>query len=343
MNRWGTRVGPAVLAVGLMLVGALTGCSSHQEVDKAAQDAGPKPLTVADATRAFHTFTAADRVARASGDERLALSLTTDGQSELTAAAYRKAAFTGAPVPRYRYGKPRLYVPTIKGYPRWFVAVVDRKQEGHTRTAVMAFMKANDDGRWQLSLSTLLDPHTTLPRLVRDDSGFAEALPTTQDGLVARPKTAGALQATMIEEGPDGPTGPVLASGTHTSGVHQRIATTTRKLDKRGLAYDAICTSTSFPMFVLRTARGGALALYSDNIEAVTLAKDGDAERVPVPKDAAHLLDTLVIKRELDVTETHQYAAVIPVPRGKDPKKPLDKIRVVAGTGAVTSAQSDDT
>jgi hypothetical protein len=338
------RRGAAALAALVMAAGfaGVAGCSSHAQTAAADGETPSGPLTVGEAAGAFRTFVAADSVARASGDERLALSLTADGQAKLTAAAYRKAAFSGVPVPRYHYGAPQLFVPTIKGYPRWFVAMADRWQGGRKRTDLMAFMKPEQDGRWQLSLSTLLAPGVRPPRPVRDAHGLAEALPTTTTGLVAQPKMAGALQATMVEEGPDGPSAGVIATGPDTSGLYRQITRTKRLMRNRGLAYDAIFTATTTPMFVLRTADGGALALYCYNLETTTLVRKArTVDRVPVPQNVAHLLDKLVIKRELDTTETHQYAAAIPLPRGKDPNHPLDPIRVIASDGAVTGAEAD--
>lgn len=339
------RLGRAtVIAVAgaLVVAAGMAGCSSHAAPAAAQSEKPSGPLTVADAQRAWRTFVAADSVARASGDERLALSLAADGQAKLTAAAYRKAAFSGVPVPRYRYGTPQLYVPTIKGYPRWFVAMADRRQGTKRRTALMAFMKPEQDGRWQVSLSTLLDPGTPKPRPVRDAHGFAEALPTTTTGLVAEPKMAGALQATMVEEGPDGPSAGVIAPGPYTSGLYRRITATKKRMRDHGLAYDAIFSATTAPMFVLRTAGGGALVLYSYALESTTLRKSPKVDRVPVPGNAAHLLDKLVIKHELDVTETYEFAAYVPKPRGTDPHHPLDKIRVIGADGAVTGAEADE-
>lgn len=340
MGRWRRDTVAAALAVATVAAG-VTGCSSSARPAAAQGEKPSGPLTAGDARSAWRTFVAADSVARASGDERLALSLATDGNAKLTAAAYRKAAFSGVPVPRYRYGKPQLYVPTISGFPRWFVAIADRRQGGKKRTALMAFMKPEQDGRWQLSLATLLDRGVARPRPVRDARGYAKALPTTTTGLVAQPKMAGALQATMVEEGPDGPSAGAIATGSHTSGIYDRITSTRRRMRDRGLAYDAIFSATPAPMFVLRTSDGGALVLYSYALESTTLRKARKVHRIPVPGNAAHLLDTLVIKHELDVTETHEFAAYVPKPRGKDPRHPLDKIRVIAADGAVTSAEAD--
>lgn len=333
----------AALAVVAAAAG-VTGCSSRAATAAATESESPgPPLSVADATTAFRTFTAADSVARASGDERLALSLTVDGRAQLTAAAYRTAAFSGVPVPRYRYGKPELFVPTIAGYPRWFVAMADRWQGGEKRTALMVFNKPEKDARWQLSLSTLLNPGEAKPRPVRDARGFAKALPTTTTGLVSQPRMVGALQATMVEEGPHGPAAGIIAPGPYTSGLYQTITATKKRMGDRKLIYDAVFTATSTPMFVLRTRDGGALVLYCYALETTTkpVKKLKRGQHIPVPDAAAPLLRKLVVKHKLETIQTYQYAAYLPKPRGADPRHPLDQIRVIGADGGITDADGD--
>lgn len=336
------RTAVVALAVATAVTG-VAGCSSRATpVAEKSESPGP-PLSVAEASAAFRTFTATDAVARASGDERLALALTVDGRARLTAAAYRKAAYSGVPVPRYRYGRPDLFVPTIAGYPRWFVAMADRWQDGKRRTALMVFNKPEKDGRWQLSLSTLLNPGEAKPRPVRDSKGFAKALPTTTAGLVAQPRMVGALQAAMVEEGPSGPAKGIIAPGPYTSGPHQTIVDAKKRMGDRKLIYDAVFTATSTPMFVLRTRDGGALVLYCYALETTTkpVGKLKRGRRIPVPDAAAPLLTKMVVKHKLETTETFQYAAYLPKPRGADPRHPLDKIRVIGADGGTTDAEAD--
>lgn len=336
------RTALAALAVAAAVT-EVAGCSSAAAPAAEESESPGPPLSVAEATAAFRTFTAADSVARASGDERLALSLSVDGRAQLTAAAYRTAAYSGVPVPRYRYGRPELFVPTIAGYPRWFVAMVNRWQGGKRRTALMVFNKPGKDARWQLSLSTLLNPGEAEPRPVRDSRGFAKALPTTTTGLVAQPRMVGALQAAMVEEGPSGPANGIIAPGPYTSGPHQTIVDAKKRMGDRKLIYDAVFTATSTPMFVLRTRDGGALVLYCYALETTTkpVGKLKRGQHIPVPDAAAPLLKKMVIKHKLETTETYQYAAYLPKPRGTDPHHPLDKIRVIGADGGITDADGD--
>ncbi|MGH3659081.1 MAG: hypothetical protein ACRDUA_20710, partial [Micromonosporaceae bacterium] len=170
----------AAAAVTAVLVSVLLGGCSSPEIERASGESEEpaRPLTVSEARSAFDAFTNNTDVARASGDERLALQYVTDGQAQLTAAAFRRAAYVGEPLPRYRYTTPRLYVPRTDTYPRWFVASAKRTGDGQNRTTVLVFTRMEPGERWKVSLTTTLDKGEKLPVPVVDRQGFATALRT---------------------------------------------------------------------------------------------------------------------------------------------------------------------
>lgn len=319
-----------MLAVALALTGAV-GCSEQQPspATPVAAEAAPEPerLTLDVARQAFRAYVINDDVARASGDERLALSWNGEGQSLLTAAAFRKAAFTGDPVPRYDYGTPRLYVPRLTTYPQWFVAVADRTPRGTEpaatgraaarakaksgRTAIMAFMRWDPSSRWRLSLSTLLDDKAKLPQFEVDKEGYAAALATFDGGLVIQPRGVPAIQATLAEEGPTSVAAQVMRTGRHTSDHYTETRKAKKKAKDGGLAYDTVFRATSFPIFPLRTV-GGGFVLYALEQNTVKFLSDTRKGHLPIPREAAHLLDTLVMQDQLDVSETLQFGALVP-------------------------------
>jgi hypothetical protein len=347
-------------ALALMsLTGFLAGCSGSgkrpTEPVAAASAGSPVDdrLTPDVAGRAFRSYVDNDDVARASGDERLALSWADDGQAQLIAAEFRKAAFTGDPVPRYVYRDQRLYVPRLTQYPKWFVVTADRARKsvpdqpgGHGRTVLMAFVRKSSDARWRLSLSTLLDHKVKLPQVVVDKDGYATPLATFDVGLVIQPRIVPAMQATLAEEGPASLAAKVMRTGSHTSGYYVRDQHSEERDKERGLAYDSVYAASSFPIFSLRTADGGGLVLYALSRDTVTFVKDKAHGRLSVPRDAAHLLDTIVLKDELDVTETLQFATTVPAkPSGKQNKTPdknTGRAAVIAADGAVTSATTTE-
>jgi hypothetical protein len=346
----------------LSLTGAV-GCSQQRKAPTApvafASAPAPERLTPDVARQAFRAYTTNEDVARASGDERLALSWAGDGQSQLIAAAFRKAAFTGDPVPRYDYRNPRLYVPRLTTYPQWFVAVADRTtrsgdgtaaqgrpgaaKAGSKRTAIMAFNRASPAARWRLSLTTVLNPKTRPPQIAVDKEGYATPLATFDTGVVIQPRSVPGIQATLAAEGTGSVAASVMRTGTYTTGYY----TQTRKAKKHamdaGLAYDTVFTATGFPIFPLRTTDGGGFVLYALSRNTVTFLRNNKGH-LPIPRDAAHLLDTLVLKDEINVTETLQFGALDPA-QGPSPtpthttgRKSQPKAEIIANDGAVTKA-----
>jgi hypothetical protein len=347
-----------------LALAAGAGCSSQgsRPTEPVATTAGGSPiderLTPEIATQAFRSYVQNDDVARASGDERLALSWADDGQAQLTAAEFRKAAFTGDPVPRYAYSRQRFYVPRLTEYPKWFVVAADRTTartpggnagSDDERDVLMAFVRKSADSRWRLSLSTTLDPKVKQPRITVGKDGYATPLATFDVGLVIQPRIVPAMQATLAEEGPESLATKVMFTGSHTSGYYLRDQRSEARNKERGLAYDSVYAATGFPIYSLRTADGGGVVLYALSRNTVTFVKDKQHGHLSVPRDAAHLLDTIVLKDELDVTETLQFAAAVPAkPSGTKNKTPVPgkaapaKASVIASDGAVISAETSE-
>jgi hypothetical protein len=360
------RTAGRALPLLITLALAAAGCSGHgkRPAEPVAASAGGSPvderLTPDIATRAFRSYVNNDDVARTSGDERLALSWADDGQAQLTAAEFRKAAFTGDPVPRYLYSGQRFYVPRLTQYPKWFVVTADRSIAGPPGGAggadgtsgadgehavLMAFVRKSADSRWRLSLSTLLDPKTKQPQITVGKDGYATPLATFDIGLTIQPRIVPGMQATLAEEGPESLAAKVMRAGSHTSGYYLRDRRSEARDKERGLAYDTVYAATGFPIFSLRTADGGGLVLYALSRNTVTFVKDKKQGHLSVPRNAAHLLDTIVLQDELDVTETLQFAAAVPAkpPGTKNktvPGKAAAKASVIAADGAVISAET---
>jgi hypothetical protein len=316
-------------------------------------------LTPDIAARAFRSYVNNDDVARASGDERLALAWADDGQAQLIAAEFRKAAFTGDPVPRYTYTDQKLYVPRLKldQYPKWFMVRADRtpgaaegdepgKPSGR-RTALMAFVRKSPESRWRLSVSTLLDKtlldkKVKAPEIPVDKDGYATVLATFDVGLTIQPRIVPAMQATLAEEGPDSLAAKVMRTGAHTTGYYARDRKNEERENGDGIAYDSVYSAaTGFPIYQLRTADGGGIVLYGLSRNTVTFIKNKKHGHLSIPRDAAHLLDTIVLKDELHVTETLQFAATVPAkPTGKSKGSGQGKAAVIASDGAVVSAET---
>jgi hypothetical protein len=330
---------------GLVLVVALVlGTRGHASSGGMAAGTGAAPpgeLTLAHARQVFATFATTDDVARAAGDEALELSLVSQAQFPLTVSAYETADYTGAPAPRYTYGAPAVYVPQMTSFPLWFAAVARRTpaRGGPARTAIMVFSRPTAADPWQLSLSTLLRPGAALPRLAVEPNGHAVALATFDHRLLVSPNSVGAAQAALADEGPGAAAADVVAAGPYTTGVHGQIVSDGRQVARLGLKYDSVLQGSSFPLYALATADGGALVLYSLVRSTVILRAGGHGQQIQIPQAFAPILYATgrqAIRAELDTGATYQYAAL--VPPGRPAGTASARVRVVAADGGPTSA-----
>ncbi|MBW8487549.1 hypothetical protein [Actinomadura parmotrematis] len=315
----------AVAALLLAVPAALAGCGGggKARVSPVAMPSvpapTPEPLTPQAATQAFQSYIVNDDVARAAGDERLALSWVSDGQFALTASEYRKAAFDGRQVARYTYGRPRLYVPKIeeKTYPQWFVADVRRGVAGASgkdaggRQTLMGFVRKSAADGWTLSSTTALAPKAHMPKVLVDADGYATSLSPTDASLLIKPRSLPGIQATIASEGPDSVATGVMRTGAFTTGLYSQTRREVRKA--RNLNRQTVVVATGFPLFALRAEHGAALVLYALSRNTTLTPKSGDRDsKPPIPAEVAFLLDGTVDGNEIDMYETLQMAAYDP-------------------------------
>ncbi|NDU72437.1 hypothetical protein GWI34_07340 [Actinomadura sp. DSM 109109] len=301
----------------------------------------PVALTPQVAERAFRTYVTDEDVARAAGDERLALTWTSDGQSQLTAAEFRKAAYDGDPVRRFSYGKPKLYVPKLKdaAYPQWFVVSVDRSvmdRPESERRALMAFVLRGPSDHWKLTLATLVQKKAKEPKVAVDAAGYATAMSAEDASVLIRPRDVGGIQATIAAEGPRSIAAKVMRPNAVTTGFFQDAKRAKKKARKKDLTHTTVYTATPFPYFGLRTEHGGGLVIYSLFRNTSLVAKDPGTPKPEIPPEAEHLLDGTVEGNEVDTTSTLHFAAFDPPKPKKGAERP--KAHMVADDGAVTKA-----
>ncbi|MEV0405658.1 hypothetical protein [Actinoallomurus sp. NPDC050550] len=319
----------STLVAVLTLTGA-AGCSSkpHRTVRTtpvaAESSPPPEPVNPETAAKAFHTFVNNDDVARASGDERLALWWTSEGQSQLTAAAFRRAVAAGDPVPRYRYDKPVFYVPhLLASDPQWFVVSARRTTADgkDPHTVFMGFLASKAVTRWRLSLAAVLDDKQKPPMIAVGADGYAKALPTFDSRLLIPPRLVPSIQATLAEEGPGNVAAHVMDAGKYTTGYYtsdQKAMKKSKKEKKIGLRTSALYAATSFPIFPLATEDGGGVVLYALSRDTIISKSKKKPGQVPVPEDVAPFVSSKLVRDEIDVTQTMQYLAVVPAKPKKD-------------------------
>jgi hypothetical protein len=276
---------------------------------------------------------AADDVARANGDEHLALDLSRDAPNAITVATYRSSNMSP---PRYTWGARTVIVPRLVTFPYWFAATAERRDSrGRTRTAMLVLMRDSEKSRWRIGFSSLLESGLEPPPVKLDADGYATALATRDESVMISPHLMGPLHATIAEEGPGGFAAGLIVSGAHTTGYFTQISADRQLAKLRDcMNYDSIFAATTFPVYALRTPDGGAVILYSLN-RTTTWApklKCGEGKRLEIPAGARWMLKNPVVLKERRIVETQQYVSVVPA------KNAGPTARIIAYDGVIIKA-----
>lgn len=372
---WTRPLGGAALPVSALAVTAAlaAGCTSAPTASTGARTSGSSPasgagrgapaVTPAQARHVFASYVeVADRAA-ASGDASLASSVVT-GVQRTTVTAQLKAAKAGdGGVARYRYGSPAFYLPQPDGYPRRFVASVQRTLAGQpastgspgnangtagvplaaTGQVLMVFEQGSATGPWQLASSSQLPPGEAVPPLAVDDAGHVATVPLNSGAQLARPDVTGPLQAAVVDDGPASPAAKVVAAGILTTGIYAAARAPTGGLSPPpGDVHAWEMEGAPYTMFALRTASGGALVFYAmylnSAVEVPGVLNKGVVSPGPaitVPGYLAFLLKPgrRAPRVRLSTQQLLSFAAV-------DPPAGAGKLRVIAMGGGLVYAGS---
>ena len=281
-----------------------------------------------------------------------------NGTSPDAQGAYSSSLSVQPGLAVYTYGAPTFYLPAAAGYPRFFVASVNRALRGTDNSAtgvggaqvplhgpaLMLFEQADARAPWLLASISQLPSGVTPPRLAAGSAGSVPTVPLSDASLVAQPDDAGPLQAGVVDDGPASAATRAVADGPLTTGMYQGAVNHAGGLRApRGDVYQWELDGSSLPQFALRTAAGGALVFYAMSLNTTVAVPDVINKANPVhsglpiqvPVDVQMLLPLgrpapLV---QLSASQTLSFAAV-------DPASGNAKIQVIAIGGGLTSASA---
>jgi hypothetical protein len=349
----------------LVMTAALgaAGCTSNAtSLGAAGAGAGPA-VTTAQARQVFGAYiSVADRAAL-TGDTSLALSRVT-GVAKETVDTQLKAAQSGAgELARYRYGTPTFYLPQPDGYPRWFVASMDRtlvSQPGvpgapgnpngtagvalaASGRVLMLFVQGSATSQWLLASTSQLPAGASVPPLAANSDGYVATVPLTSGAQLASPQVTGPLQAAVVDDGPASPAAAVVAAGNLTTGLYAVARDSATGLTAPpGDVYFWELEGTHYATYALRTATGGALVLYSmylnSYVEVPAVLNKGvvsPGAPIAVPGYLSFLLPPgkAAPREELEAQQLLSFAAV-------DPPAGAGKIQVIAMGGGLDYADA---
>jgi hypothetical protein len=327
MARAATAIGAAALAAVTLL--SAQGCAPAPEAD--ALTRASHDVTFAGARTAYETYLKVSDAAAAADDKMSALSVVTSAQWAQTKGQYTALYSAGIAVPRYRYGTPVFYVPTLSGFPQWFVVAVTRTtvtggKPGATASTLMLFAREKQTEDWTLSGTAVLGQ--PLPAIARDADGYAVAESTTDSTLLLRPDVVGATQAAVVDDGPASPAAAVVAAGPQTTGLYAAQAARATAEHARGLQYEWLLQGAPYPQVGLRLADGGALVFYGMYLnttnEHPSLADGTPTKGAPIPVPAA-VTPLLTKPNEVGyhavyANWVYQFAAIDPPASARDAK-----------------------
>lgn len=331
------------------------------------------PVTTAQASQVFAAYVAAADRAAIAGNSSQALSVVT-GVQKTTVQAQLQAGGSGAgAIARYRYGTPTFYLPQPGGYPRWFVASVQRTLAGQpasqpgqvspgspgspqgtagvplaaTGQVLMVFEQGSATSPWLLGSASQLAPGTSVPPLAVNSAGYVATVPLSSGAQLAQPQVTGALQAAVVDDGPASPAAKVVAAGNLTTGLYTAArAGVVGLTPPRGDVYQWELEGAHYSTFALRTASGGALICYAmylvNTVEVPALANKGvvnPGRTITVPGYLNFLLPHgpgrggPAARERVETEALLSFAAV-------DPPAGAGKIQVVAMGGGLIYADA---
>jgi hypothetical protein len=325
-------LGSAALAAAVVL----GGCSSPAAASKTVSGS-EHSLTLAEARAVFNSYVTTSTAAAKQGNATQGLEVVGDAQWAIMHAQYTALATAGTQVAQYSYGTPTFYVPTLAGYPLWFVVAVpvSASTDGHLGPAVttlMVFQRYVASREWTLGGSAVLDQ--PLPAIALDGDGYATAFTNTDPTLLLPPDIVGPTQAAVVDQGPTAPAAAVMDGGPQTTALYAAQAARGKSASANGLNYQWLLEGASFAQYELRTADGGALVLYSMYLNTTTEHPGNAAgSPIPVPAEFTPLLaaPSQVGYRQVTANWTYEFAAVDPPQTAHGAK-----VEVIGGTGAPT-------
>jgi hypothetical protein len=312
---------------------AAQGCAPASPADAVTHASHSVPIATAQKT--YGDYVAASDAAAVQGDRTQALSIVTAAQWAQVRGQYTALATAGTAVPRYQYGQPVFYVPTVSGFPQWFVVAVPRRTDiggrlGAPVNTLLLFDCAKKGALWTLGGSTVLDQ--PLPRIALDRGGYAIAVSTTDSSLLLRPDVVGATHAAVVDDGPASPAAAVVGGGPQTTGLYAAQAARAATEHASGLQYQWLLQGAPFLQVGLQLAGGGALVLYGMYLNTSNQHPNLVAGApIPVPAAFTPLLaaPTEVGYHGVYANWTYEYAAIDPPATARNAK-----LQVIASQGA---------
>jgi hypothetical protein len=229
----------------------------------------PASVSIAQATRLVYSYAAVNNVVNATYSAAKDQAIEEPPASVASIAGLKVSKVQGKVIPQTQYFAPAIAVPAIAGYPRLFLAITHLRSNGTTLpyTLYLLFVQDSAGAPWRVAYYPGTTDQVPVPAVAAAANGSAPAV-TGSAGLIADPAALNAALYDHATGQQSGSTSPVQLAPTpeleqqlrdgYTSGVQE--------YNSQGVNVYQTLLPTSFPVYLIRTRNGGALAFTTDEV-----------------------------------------------------------------------------
>ncbi|MFL6056368.1 MAG: hypothetical protein ACJ72W_26225 [Actinoallomurus sp.] len=266
------RVAPAVLAILL-----LAGCRGGPDQRDATGDTAVPAVSAQASARILATYVRRYNRAVTAGDAKEWRDVGTDALGATAEAALRLGGGRPPQTGAISLRNPVMYVPRLRGLPRWFAVAALERRGGAERPVFAVFAQKSARTGWRLSSRVYFQGPS--PRIATDEQGYAVAVDPAAATLATRPDALPAAHAAYLDRGDD----RVIMPGATARDWRTAEARQERRLRADKVAVAGRSSPTGHPVYALRTDDGGALVSYSlRRTTTYTASGGGDVTVLPV-------------------------------------------------------------
>jgi hypothetical protein len=267
------RARPALLAaLTLATLTTLAACGSGSTGSAggaASARAEQTVVSIAKATRLVDSYSVANNLVNSTYSAARDQAIEEPPASVASIAGLTVSKVQGKLIPQTQYFGSTFVVPRITGYPRLVLAVSHLRSDGTTvpYTLYLLFVQDAAGAPWRIAYYPFSAGQVPVPAVAAAANDSAPAV-TTSTGLLVDPATINAALYAHATGQQNASTSPMQLAPTpeldqqltdgYTSGVQEYNAS--------GVSVYQTLLPTSYPIYLIRTKGGGALAFTADEV-----------------------------------------------------------------------------
>jgi hypothetical protein len=271
------RTTTALLAV-LTLTAACGTAHSPGSASRAASSAAASTsVSIAQATRLVYTYSAVNNLVNSRYSAALDQTIEESPASVASTAGLQIAKTQGRAIPATQYFASTFAVPRITGYPRLLLAVTHLRSSGTTLpyTIYLLFVQDAAGASWRVAYYPFSAGQVPVPAAATSADDSAPAV-TSSAGLLADPAAlSAAIYAHATGQKASAPGVPLAPTPELDQQLTGGYTSGTQQYNSQGVdVYETLLPAT-FPIYLIRTNGGGALAFTADEVRDLLVPMRG--------------------------------------------------------------------